>query len=264
MKKIKHIFFVMAAIILAACGTDADTIAKIHDEAGAVINYNLDPSSAILGTPESGVPIEDAKVNITTANLDVSFDISEGTYGSMDNIEKIEFVKSFNGGDEISIGETSVLPYNLVVDNLDDLLAGTGLVEDDLRIGDVLSFRTKVHQNDGDVYYYNNSMGSFSLVINCGSDLAGEYQYTDGSGVDVTVTETAAGVYSISADNYFSSQYALYIRDVCGEISIIGGVLSDDYGIAVSGSGSVSGSTITLKYTVDGYITDRTMTLVKK
>lgn len=107
----------------------------------------------------------------------------------------------------------------------------------------------------------NKNVTSITLQAICPSDLAGSYVYSNGSGRDVTLTSTGTGTYSVSTDNYFRGYYPLYISDVCGTLTITGGYLQDNFGIAVSGYGSVDDDTgvITLVYTADGYFSERTM-----
>ncbi|MDY0780082.1 hypothetical protein [Tenacibaculum sp. IB213877] len=217
MKKFKNIFLAMVGVLtIASCETNADTVAEIKDEAGFLINVSATSNSSILGSPEVGVDLEDATVSITNAYLNMT--VSK-TGGSLDNLEKIEIVKSFNGGEEIVLGESTTLPYNLVIDNLDDLLSNTGVVESDLRIGDVLSFRTKVTQKDGDVYYYNSSMGNYSLVVNCSSDLAGDYSWGSSQPL-LTLEEISPGVYRMPYLGNFASSYWIEFQDVCGILTI--------------------------------------------
>ena len=221
MKNLKNIFLAFAALFsIVACETDADTVAEIADEAGLLVDVTATSNSSILGSPEAGVPLEDALVTITNAYLDMT--VSQ-TAGTTDQLEKIEIVKSFNGGTEISLAETTSLPYNLVISDLTSLLAGTGVVEADLRIGDVLSFRTKVYKTDGSVYYYNSSMGDYSLVVNCSSDLAGTYAINYSSGLqNHIVTELGPGLYEIdSMMGWPGAGYAVTFTDTCGELSLI-------------------------------------------
>ena len=163
---------VAGLLALTACETDPETVAEVADEAGMLIQVTASSDSSILGTPAGGVPLEDAEVSVTNAALDMTISM---TSGSLDKIAKLEIVKSFNGGSEVILAETTTLPYNLVIQDLDGLLAGTGVVENDLRIGNVLAFRTRITQTDGDVYYYNSGMGNYEIIVNCSSNLTGNY-----------------------------------------------------------------------------------------
>ncbi|WP_396603127.1 hypothetical protein [Algibacter sp. R77976] len=219
MKNLRKIFLALAAIVaFASCETDADTVAEIKDEAGLLVNVSATSNSSILGNPAPGVDLADAEVTVTNAYLNMT--VSK-TAGSISSLQKIEIVKSFNGGEEISLGESTSLPYTLEVGTLDELLAGTGVAATDLRIGDVLDFKTKVYKTDGSVYYFNASMGNYSLVINCASNLAGSYtiNYTSGPAI-YNVIEVSPGLYeSDQMIGWPTSGYWVRFTDTCGALS---------------------------------------------
>jgi len=102
-----------------------------------------------------------------------------------------------------------------------------------------------------------------TLQAICPSELEGDYTYIQGYAV--SLTNTGPGTYSISNDDYFGGAYPIYISDVCGVLTVTGGYLADNFGIPVSGYGSVDPDTgtITLTYTVDGYFANRTMIIEK-
>jgi len=109
-----------------------------------------------------------------------------------------------------------------------------------------------------------------TLQAICPSALEGEYTFeaarADKIGKTITVTSTGPGTYAVSEDNRFGGSYPIYISDVCGTITVIGGYLPDNFGIPVSGAGSVDENTgnISFDYTVDGYFSDSNITLIKK
>lgn len=236
MKNFRNIFIAMVGVLtIAACDTDAETVAEVHDEAGFLVQVSTTSDSAILGSPEAGVALEDAEITISTARLDMSVALTSGNLNSLD---RVEIVKSYNGGDEIMLAETTTLPYNLVVDGITDLLSGTGASEAGLRIGDELLIRTKVYKTDGSVYYYNTTMGHVSLVVNCASDLAGTYTNAEipdceGTGGDIAyVTEVTPGRYRVSSMPRYSwtsgNCIFFYMIDVCGVLTYDGGALEDN------------------------------------
>lgn len=107
-----------------------------------------------------------------------------------------------------------------------------------------------------------------SIVVNvfCPSQIAGSYLYSDGNGKNATIT-TGTGVnnFIISGDNAFGTDYAIRINDQCGAITVTGGDIEDNFGLAVSGTGTVmDNGDIVMTYTAEGQFTDRTMTLVKQ
>jgi len=113
----------------------------------------------------------------------------------------------------------------------------------------------------------DNNKTYITLQAICPSELEGDYQYVFSSGSTraITVDVTGAGTYSVAGDDYFGSLYPIYISDVCGNITITGGYLEDNFGIPVSGNGTIDEATgnISLTYTVDGYFSNRTMILYK-
>lgn len=113
----------------------------------------------------------------------------------------------------------------------------------------------------------SSNKGEIEVILNaiCPSHLAGKYIYTNGRTREVDIVEIGTGKYSISADNAFAGLYPLYFSDFCGDLTIYGGYLPENFGIGVSGTGSVDEATgqITLYYTVDGYFENRPMILKK-
>ncbi|CAM1361852.1 exported hypothetical protein [Tenacibaculum litoreum] len=111
-------------------------------------------------------------------------------------------------------------------------------------------------------YFSGDTIANLTISVLCPSDLAGSWTYTNGNGKTVSVTETGNGMYTISGDNQFGTDYSFNITDSCGNITVTGGEI-EEFDIPVSGSGSVSEdkNTMTIKYTVDGFFTDEEMIL---
>lgn len=190
MKKLNYLLTMFFALtLLVGCDTDPDNNAPVKDEAGLIIDVS-NSSGALLGSPEAGVPIGDASV--TFSDVALNFEITQ-VLGSLDNVSKFEIVKFLNsdanqGTEGITVAETTTLPFSFSYETIDEFVAGTGTTVDQLRIGDVFTFRVKIYQNDGDVYYYNNKMGRVSLTINCSYDLTGQYTMTNSvCGISQTV-----------------------------------------------------------------------------
>lgn len=236
------------ALMVSVFSCDTDDQAEVlndADTAGALVSVSATSNSSILGQPEPGVPLDDALVEITNAYLNMTV---TSTAGNLNNISKIQIVKSYNGGEEAVAGESTSLPFNLVIDNLTDLLSGTGVVEDDLRIGGVLQLKTKVFTTDGDVYYYNKSMGDYAMVVNCSSDLAGTYSNPK---VPAACNPTAVEVTQVSPGRYWVSSMptysfgaggciGFYMIDVCGTLTYDGGDLEDNNYSGAGGHGQVT------------------------
>src|SRR5690606_1816555 len=106
MKTLKiNILAILGLLLVTGCSKDIedyDTVAEIHDEAGATVQVSTTSNSAILGNPEPGVPLDEAMVTITDAYLNMTVRL---TAGNLDQIDRIQIVKSFNGGSEIVLGE---------------------------------------------------------------------------------------------------------------------------------------------------------------
>lgn len=208
MKNLRKMFFAIVGVLtIVSCGEDIDTVAEIKDNAGLLVNISQSKGS-FLGSPMAGMEIEEAPVSVSEASLNYVITM---TAGDMSNIEKFEIVKFFNGDLETTgeatgsvVAETTTLPYTATIASVDDFLSGTGLSESDLRIGDSFTFRLKVHQKDGDSYYYNGSMGRLTLTLNCSYDLTGTYIMTNSvcaSSVTVAISQNPDGSwYAETAD----------------------------------------------------------------
>ncbi len=105
-----------------------------------------------------------------------------------------------------------------------------------------------------------------TLQAICESHIEGDYTYANGVTRDVTISEVSEGVFSISGDNAFTSEFAILITDVCGNLTVVGGDIPSNFGIANSGHGSVDEETgdITLFYTVDTFFNEREMILTRR
>ncbi|MBU3027726.1 hypothetical protein [Zobellia galactanivorans] len=110
----------------------------------------------------------------------------------------------------------------------------------------------------------NRNKIAITLQGICPTFLEGNYVYPD-SGREVTIESTGVGTYSVSADNYFSGIYSFEFSDYCNSLTVTGGFLPDNFGIGVSGTGSVDPETgtITFYYTADGYFSNYEMVLEK-
>ncbi|HLV39738.1 hypothetical protein [Xanthomarina sp.] len=178
---------------------EADT--NVLDEAGLLIDVSSS-GGALLGSPDANFPIAEAPV--TFSDVELNFSLKKLS-GNLDNIAKLEVVKILNGDvnqgkTEISVAETATLPFSFSYTTLEEFLVGTGMDADDLRIGDSFTFRVKVHQTDGDVYYYSRGMGRVSLTVNCAYDLSGMYTMTNSicaSSQVVQITQNPDGTWNL-------------------------------------------------------------------
>jgi len=116
----------------------------------------------------------------------------------------------------------------------------------------------------------NVSVGSaitINLVRNCPSNLEGNYVYANGNEKAVTIERIGEGPdYVVSGDYFFGTDYPFNINDTCNEITVTGGAIPDNFGIPISGNGTVDTETgtITIFYTVDGFLDNGEMILLKQ
>ena len=105
-----------------------------------------------------------------------------------------------------------------------------------------------------------------NIIRNCPSNLEGNYVYANGNPKEVTVERVGETSYVVSADNAFNADYPFDITDTCNEITITGGSITTNFGLAVSGNGTVDSDsgTITLYYNVEGNLENWEMILVKQ
>ncbi|MFB9054433.1 hypothetical protein ACFFVB_15195 [Formosa undariae] len=262
MKNIKYLLL-LATIVTVFFACESDEQAEVLEgleTAGLIIDASATSSSSILGNPDGSVALEDATVDIVSVYFDMTIELKSG---NLDDIEKLEILRSFNGGEETVAATTETLSYNFVINDLESLLDGSGLVSDDLRIGDTFTFRTKITKTDGEVLYFSSSLGTVNLVVNCSSDLVGSYTVNyETPGVHV-VTEVSPGLYAIdSMLGWPGDGFTVMFTDTCGQLALI-----DDwvYSNPISGEGYVDadGNLVWEKMTVDGVYTDTPYTMFK-
>jgi len=189
-----------ALTLFVGCDTDPDNNAPVADEAGLVINVS-NSSGKVLGTPLDANDLENTSIAFNDADVELDFS-SLLSLGNYNGVSSFEIVKTLNDGDETIVGEGSTLPFYLVYSSIDDYVSGLGVDADDLRIGDVFTFKVKMYQADGNLYYFAPNVGEFSVVVNCASNLVGMYQVTatrdDGASWDQgiePIVEVSPGYY---------------------------------------------------------------------
>ena len=260
MKKINLILSLIVIAFTFSCDSDTDNIMAIADEGGLVMNTNSS-DGALLGIPNDASDLENSEVSLGSTFLDFNalFNV-----GSEAGIAKYEIVKTYNGGEEILVGEFTNLPLNLTYSSVDEFVEGTNLTASDLRIGDVFTFIVKVYQTDGDIYNYGPSMGQYSVTVNCSSDLEGDYLVAYGSGDFIhTITEISPGVYELNSMFGWPTQtYTTNISDVCGVVTFDGWVYSNP----LSGQGQVqpNGDIVFTGVGVDGVYSGNAYTMIKQ
>lgn len=187
MKKLNYLLTLFFALTLfVGCDTDPDNNVPVADEAGLVISVD-DSSGKVLGTPLDAGDLAASEIAFDNADVELDFN-SLLSLGNYSQVSKFQIVKTLNNGPEAIVGEPNTLPFNLVYDSIEEYVSGLGVSASDLRIGDKFTFKVKLFQTDGDMYYFSPSMGEFSVVVNCASNLDGNYQVTvtrdDGASVN--------------------------------------------------------------------------------
>lgn len=231
MKKIKlFLSALIVSVAFSSCdGEEEAQVLNNIDIAGVAIE--IEGSGTLQGEPDDMDNLSDSNVNILTTELDMTVKMASSE--DLGAISNFEVVKQFNGGSEISVGTFESLPFSVKLTELNQFLENTSVSEDDLRIGDLFTFKVRVNQKDGDSYQYLGE--AFNLAINCFADLSGTYTVTNsvcGSGKTGTIppikiTKTPDGNWKLdTADGgllqYCTSNTSLVnggtISVICGEV----------------------------------------------
>lgn len=250
MKKIKYLLFSIATIaIISSCVEDYTDAAGIADTGGAIVAIGGNSDGKLLGAPSSS-DLTTATIAFSDTNLNLEIMLITGGQ----DVASYEIVKSFNGGNEVSVMTSNSLPMTLSYTTLEDYISGLGITADQIRIGDVIKFRTKIIKNDGSTYFAAPGQGDFSITINCSSNLAGTYLVTNDFCMPsyiTTITANPDGSWHIeSGDGAFlhlcTGNSTLInwadINVVCGEVQPTGMLRfgSDNSGYDI---GDISGGT---------------------
>jgi hypothetical protein len=219
MKKIFKLFVLVSLLFVYSCTDNADfnttdQLTGTASEGGAIVMVNTNSDGKLLGAPSS-LDLTTASVAFSDSSLHLEIMLKSGGQ----DISNYEIMKSLNGGTEVSVTSSPTLPITVDYTTLDEYISGLGVVADDLRIGDVISFKTKITKTDGTVYYSGPNDGTFNVTINCSSNLAGDYAWGTYQ-PSLTLEEVSAGVYRMPYLANFSSIYWFEFEDVCGELTI--------------------------------------------
>lgn len=252
--------------LLTACTSDdIDDPAAVNDGPGFTIDVNTGSSGAILVNPLNPDDLENTEVLIQEAY--VTFDVAL-EFGSTENLEKVQIVKSYNGEEEVVVAESNSIPFTVELTSIDEILEGTGVTVPDLRIGDQFRFRTKIFLNSGEIYYFNRNMGEQTITVQCGSDLEATYMVNySGGPKDHVVTELSPGLYQMDTMLGWpdqTSSYAVEFTDVCGTLSLING--SWAFSNAIEGEGYVApnGDLVWTSVTVEAVYTGSAYTMIRQ
>lgn len=232
MKKIFNLFVAVSLLFIYSCNDNADFptddyLTGTAVEGGAIVAINSNTAGKLLGVPSSQ-DFETATVTFAETELDLGVMLMTG--GA--DIAGYEILKSINGGTEVSVASVVTLPVSLVYTTVDEFVDGLGITANDLRIGDVISFRTKMTRTDGSVVFAGPTDGTFSITVSCSSDLAGTYDLTMVASNGVIVNRPNEVIYEISPGVYKTStiyrwdvasiapDLGFNFVDVCGELTV--------------------------------------------
>lgn len=256
---IRKITFILASVVVAAFSSSCDALLDQDEtdfgqgpivvqfpEAAISSNFLQDGSGAVYSYE---VPIEYFGADGLPLDKEVTFSIAVDATSST----AVE-------GTEFSLGETEfTIPAGSNSASAVIMVNSENLDSNDPKqaVIEIVSSSETVSSNKAKI--------AITLQAICPSNLEGDYAYTS-NGREVTITSTGTGTYSLSADDAFGGEYPIYFSDVCNTLTITGGYLPDNFGIGVSGTGSVDPDTgtITLYYTADGYLDNREMILEKQ
>jgi len=266
MKKILNLFIVSILLFTVSCNDNddfdtEDLLTGTATDGGAIVAVNNSTEGKILGIPSSQ-DFENATISYAEVSMDMSVFLKSGG----NDVATYELVKSLNGGTEASVIKSETFPLEVSYTTIEEYVDGLGVTPEDLRIGDVISFRTKITKNDGtSAYSYE---GTYNVTVSCSSNLGGTYDVAlhyvrTASGIDEwhyfedQINVTGVGEYRTTAVGAWQSgdlpgTPGYTFTDLCGAIDIPEQNLADYYSNIVLGSGSVDGDTgvITFEYTI--------------
>jgi len=266
MKKIFNLFVAVSLLFIYSCNDNADFPTDDHltgtaSEGSAIVAIHVDTEGKLLGIPSSQ---DFASATVSFAEVGLNMEVILMSGGT--DVSSYEIVKTLNGGTEATVATSATLPISASYSTASEFTDGLGITTADLRIGDVISFRTKMIKNDGTVMYSHE--GTYNVTISCSSDLAKTYSVLlhftrDSTGDDAwyefedTFTVSGVGEYRTTEVGHWIGGLGvgvpgMTITDLCGQITVPEQNLVEYYSNLVAGSGYVDGDTgiIYLDYTV--------------
>lgn len=257
----KIFVWALATLMMASCLESEDLMTENAKEGGALL--------AINGTEGKLLGVADPETEVVMfTDFDLTFKV-QLVMGQFNN-ETYTLVKQFDG-QEVKVADFSTLPFEYSLNTVEEYLEGfQGVSEADLRIGDEIRYVVKINTKDGS--FYSND-AKYSVVVNCGSALAGTYTMSGlyqrpASGiVDQAVGPKDDVITQVGVNQYgtvFTGHWALADLGVsacpvvftvqCGIITIPEQYLCDAYSNRVSGTGLVDEETgnITFEYQITG------------
>ena len=236
----KHIFYFLALvsfITLSSCETETPEPTGID-----FITINEDSKSFLLNEG---------------ATLSTEFEVYTASNVSTDLVVNLEVTTTLDASN-YTVPATITIPANS-----NKAVFGVSVTENGL---DKINGETmSINLSTPDAYFSGVSELALKFDVFCESAIpTGVFSYADGNRKLVAISNEGTNVneFIISGDNGFTTNYWFMIKDQCGSLSVIDARLNG-FGLDVSGSGEIlPNGNIVFTYTVDGYFTDRTMTIV--
>jgi len=231
--KILSILFLAVAMTFMSCEDTEDSsqvdFGIVHTE--GVVTTLSGTTGQLLGNASNPADLANSEVVLTDANAELTINLALQPGSFAKDVSKYQIVKSFKGGAEVVVAETTTLPYAQAYATVAEFLDGLGVEASDLRIGDQIDFRVKVFTTTGNIYYQGSSFSKYSVTINCASSLAGAYSLVvqRDNGADVIfaneiITEVSPGYYKTSsiyrwAVGSIAPDQGFNFNDVCGTLN---------------------------------------------
>ncbi len=254
--------WIFALLLAASCVDSEDLVTDGAKEGGALLT--------VAGSEGKLLGLEDAatgEVTFTDNDLTLHVGLVLGQFGN----ESFTLVKQFDG-QEVEVENFTTLPFDYSISSVTEFLEGfTGVTASDLRIGDAITYKVKIHTDDGREVYSNDAQ--LKVTVNCGSDLAATYTVTGLlqrplSGIVDQPIGPRDEVLLKYGVNYYGTQNTahwanatlgfepcpVYFNVTCGIIEVPSQNLCDAYSNVVSGTGYVDEATgdIYFSYQVTG------------
>jgi hypothetical protein len=228
MKTIKYRLFLIVGLFGLAtlsCEENQDVITEDAQE-GAFVSLT-NSSGSLAGSPVDSDNPSESQFTFTDVGLTYNAAV---TSPNIDQVDRLVVVKQFNG-QEVEITSVDAREgIEVTFESVEDFLDGfADITEEELRLGDNITFRTYIHMRDGRVL--EDLSTTLGVSVACAADLTGTYSVTNSvcnnGPYTVTVTRNADGSYFLTmADGGFLSKCTSNstllnggtIQEQCGEI----------------------------------------------
>lgn len=243
--KILSIFFLSIFMTFTSCEDSEDSsdvdFGIIADQEGVITTLS-GTTGKLLGNALTPSDLENSEVVLTDDNADINITLAVLPGSIATNISKYQIVKTYNGGEEVVVVETTSLPITTNYNSVSEYYDGFNMDLKDVRIGDIIDFKVKVFTASGKVIYQGSNSSKYSVTVNCASSLAGAYSlhFTSNFGHDITfpkefLYEQNPGEYATTytyrwaLGDLASPSQGFRFTDVCGTLNVPQQGLGLDY-----------------------------------